>query len=124
MTQLEVELLLVADCPHEAAAIDLIRHALDDVGLLGAPFKTRTVTSQQQADELGFTGSPTILSNGIDPFAQPRLPPSLACSPLPNPGRTSGHPEPAGSPSRAPARDRPRPRIDGRRRRVCLRDPA
>jgi len=79
MTQPEVELLLVADCPHEAAAIDAIRHALDDIGLLGAPFKTRTVTSQQQADALGFTGSPTILINGIDLFAQPRLPPSLAC---------------------------------------------
>jgi hypothetical protein len=79
MTQLDVELLLAADCPHEAAAIELIRHALDDIGLLGAPFRTRTVTSQQQANALGFTGSPTILINGIDSFAQQRQTPSLAC---------------------------------------------
>jgi len=92
MTQLEVELLLVVDCPHEAAAIDAIRHALDDVGLLGAPFRTRTVTSQQQVDELGFTGSPTILINGIDPFAQPRLPPSLACRLYPTPDGPAGIP--------------------------------
>ncbi len=37
------------------------------------------VTSAEQADAVGFRGSPTILVDGADPFADPDAPTGLAC---------------------------------------------
>ncbi|GAA3803470.1 organomercurial lyase [Streptomyces chiangmaiensis] len=37
------------------------------------------VADQEQAARLGMTGSPTVLINGVDPFAVPGTPPSLSC---------------------------------------------
>ena len=37
------------------------------------------VTSVEQAEALGFRGSPTILIDGTDPFADPASPLGLAC---------------------------------------------
>lgn len=37
------------------------------------------VHSSDQAVERGFHGSPTVLFNGVDPFAEPDAPPALAC---------------------------------------------
>ncbi|MEU3552403.1 hypothetical protein [Streptomyces longwoodensis] len=37
------------------------------------------VGDQAEAERSGFTGSPTILMNGRDPFAEPGAVPSLAC---------------------------------------------
>ena len=39
-----------------------------------------------------FTGSPTILINGIDPFAQPQQTPGLACRLYPTPDGPAGVP--------------------------------
>jgi len=75
----DVELLVVADCPNEALASVLLRAALDDVGLPGARFRTTVVATQEEAERRGFTGSPTILVDGRDPFAAPGAVPALAC---------------------------------------------
>ena len=37
------------------------------------------VTTVRQADALGFRGSPAILVDGIDPFADPDAPAGLTC---------------------------------------------
>ena len=57
----------------------------------------RVITSQAEAEELGMTGSPTLLVDGADPFARPGQPPSISCrlyldehgrqSPAPSPGQ-------------------------------------
>ncbi len=39
----------------------------------------RLVESQEDAEQLGFTGSPTVLVDGVDPFAKPGAPVGLAC---------------------------------------------
>lgn len=39
----------------------------------------RLVESQEDAEQLGFTGSPTVLVDGVDPFANPGAPVGLAC---------------------------------------------
>ncbi len=39
----------------------------------------RVITSQAEAEELGMTGSPTLLVDGADPFARPGQPPSISC---------------------------------------------
>jgi len=75
----DVELLVVPDCPGEAAASALLRGALDDIGLTGVTFETTLVDTQQSAEQRGFVGSPTILINGNDPFAGPGQPAALAC---------------------------------------------
>jgi len=76
---MDVELLVVADCPNEAPAAHLLRRALDDVGLSTTRFSTVIVTGPENAERLGFTGSPTIRIDGVDPFAEPARPPGLAC---------------------------------------------
>ncbi len=39
----------------------------------------RLVESQEDAEQLGFTGSPTVLVDGVDSFAKPGAPIGLAC---------------------------------------------
>lgn len=79
MKTLGVELLVVADCAHEAEAADLSRRALDDIGLSSTRFATRIIRNLSEARQVGFVGSPTILINGADPFRLPGTQPALAC---------------------------------------------
>jgi hypothetical protein len=88
-----LEILQVPGCP----GADLLEDRL--AGLLtGCPrVIRRVVTSQAEAEELGMTGSPTLLVDGADPFARPGQPPSVSCrlyldehgrqSPAPSPGQ-------------------------------------
>ncbi|GAB3396794.1 hypothetical protein [Amycolatopsis echigonensis] len=76
---MNIELQVVPDCPNQTAAVHLLRQALDDVGLATTQFSTVMVTSPEQAEELAFTGSPTIRIDGIDPFTDLAAPPALAC---------------------------------------------
>jgi hypothetical protein len=75
----KIELLVVADCPHEAPAAQLLRRALDDVGLPTTRFTTVVVTDHEHTEQLRFTGSPTIHVDGVDPFAEPASLPGLTC---------------------------------------------
>lgn len=88
-----LEILQVPGCP----GADLLEDRL--AGLLtGRPrVIRRVVTSQAEAEQLGMTGSPTLLVDGADPFARPGQPPSISCrlyrdehgrqSPAPSPGQ-------------------------------------
>lgn len=51
------------------------------------------IDSYEKARDRGFTGSPTVLVNGVDPFADDAAPPGLACR------RYQTETGPAGSPS-------------------------
>ena len=88
----EVELLLVPDCPSSHPAQELLRSTLRAAGLAGTPIRVSVIESQHGAEQRGFVGSPTILVNGLDPFAQPELPAALACRVYPGPGGTLGLP--------------------------------
>jgi len=79
MASVDVEVLVVADCPNEGGAVALVRRALDDVGLKRVPIRTRVVVDEREAEELGFVGSPTIRVNGCDLFASPGRATGLAC---------------------------------------------
>lgn len=50
------------------------------------------VETHEQAVQLGFTGSPTILVDGIDPFAVPSSSAGLACRVYPSPDGLCGSP--------------------------------
>jgi len=68
---MDVELLVVADCPNGTRAAALLCTALRDVGLGRVEITTTVITSPEHAGRRGFTGSPTILIDGNDPFPEP-----------------------------------------------------
>lgn len=76
---MDIEILVVPDCPHSEPAADLLHQALHDVGLRGATVSTRVVAGQGEAEQRGFKGSPTFLIDGRDPFADAGRPAGLAC---------------------------------------------
>ncbi len=90
---MDVDVLVVADCPNEGSAVTLVRRALDDVGLERVPIRTRVVVNEQDADELGFVGSPTIRIDGIDPFESRGRATGLACRVYVDQGVRSGLPD-------------------------------
>jgi hypothetical protein len=75
---MNIELMVVPDCPNEAAAAELIATAVADTQVQATVMRT-IIGSQEQAQGRGFVGSPTILLNGSDPFALPEAPVALAC---------------------------------------------
>ncbi len=88
----DIELLLVPHCRHAPAAQDLLRSALAAAGLPATRIRVSVIGSQHEAAERGFVGSPTILINGIDPFAEPGRPAALACRIYAGPNRPGGLP--------------------------------
>ena len=75
---MRIELLVVPDCPNEGAALERIRAAVAGTGVKANLIRT-IISSQEQAQERGFVGSPTILLDGTDPFAMPEAPVAFAC---------------------------------------------
>ena len=69
---MDVELLVVPDCPNETAAVQLLSTALADLGLPDTGFQVTMVTSESQVAQRGFTGSPTFLIDGIYLFRPTR----------------------------------------------------
>jgi hypothetical protein len=57
------------------------------------------VATAEQAERIGFRGSPSILVDGVDPFADPNAPVGLACRIYSTPAG------PAGAPTRAQLRE-------------------
>lgn len=75
----QIELAVVADCPHQDAAAALLREALDDVGLGSESFSVRVVGSQDVADGMHFLGSPSFMVEGRDLFDDTGRPAAVAC---------------------------------------------
>jgi hypothetical protein len=87
-----VELLVVADCPHEALARAVLRDAAEQAGLANVPVAVTVIETDEQARIRGFIGSPTFLVDGVDPFAVPGAPTAVACRLYPTPDGLSGVP--------------------------------
>lgn len=75
---IEIELLVVPDCPNEAGAAALITTAVADLHVRAMVTHT-VIATHDMALQRGFVGSPTILVNGSDPFAQFDTAVGLAC---------------------------------------------
>jgi hypothetical protein len=75
---MNIKLLIFSDCPHGPAAADLIRTAVAHTRVKATVSQT-VITTEDEARARGFTGSPTILLNRSDPFAQSGAPVALSC---------------------------------------------
>ena len=73
---MRITILTVPDCPNTPVAAERITAAL-----AGRPASVDLVevTGEAEAARLGMTGSPTILLDGVDPFAAAGVVPGLSC---------------------------------------------
>ena len=76
---MKVELLYFEGCPNWREAEDRLRQALRQLGLPESALTLQGLQTPEDAERLSFRGSPTILVNGVDPFADPAAPVGLAC---------------------------------------------
>lgn len=74
---MRVEVLTVPDCPNGPAALEHLAEAL--TGRPGVRVEHRVVSTPEEAARYGMHGSPTILIDGRDPFAEPGAAASLSC---------------------------------------------
>jgi len=70
-------ILQVRDCPNVATLEDRLAEVIAGRG--DVDVERHLVASERAAQELGMTGSPTLLVDGRDPFAEPGRPASLSC---------------------------------------------
>jgi hypothetical protein len=75
---MDIDLLYVPDCPHRSLARDHVDLALARTRRR-AVVREREIHSSEEADRLGMRGSPTILIDGQDPFADSDEPAGLSC---------------------------------------------
>ena len=76
---MDVRLLYFEECPNWHLAESRLREALADWGEEAPSVPLEMVSTPEQAERAGFRGSPTILVNGRDPFADPTDPVGLSC---------------------------------------------
>lgn len=62
-----VELMVVPHCPNIVPAQAQLRAILDELGLTGMTIQTTVIRSDDEAVARGFTGSPSLRINGVDP---------------------------------------------------------
>jgi len=74
---MELTLLTVTACPNAAAFEERLVAAL--AGRPGVVVHRREVREERAATQASMYGSPTLLINGVDPFALPGQAPSLSC---------------------------------------------
>jgi hypothetical protein len=89
---MRLEIVQVPDCPNVA----LLERRLDEaLAVSSAPVERahRIVEDLETAAAVGMTGSPTLLVDGVDPFAGPGVAPSVSCRLYPGEdGRVHGAP--------------------------------
>jgi hypothetical protein len=73
---MDVQLLYFDGCPNWGLMDERLRALAEEFGF-GISY--RTVESLEEAEELGFRGSPTVLVDGGDPFASDDGSVGLAC---------------------------------------------
>lgn len=87
---MEVTLLYFDGCPHWRTAEErLQRLAIDRPDIT---IRRERVETPEQAEQVGFYGSPSIQVDGVDVFAEPGLPAGLFCRRYSTPDGWEGAP--------------------------------
>lgn len=87
-----VTLLYFDGCPNWREAEGRLREALREAGRPEQTITLTPVPTAEDAERLGFRGSPTILIDGADPFADESAPVGLACRVFRTPDGLRGAP--------------------------------
>jgi hypothetical protein len=75
---MDIRLLYFDDCPNWRIAQRRLEEALERLNDPSLVMPER-IDGAEKAEQIGFRGSPTILINGSDPFADPGAPVGLSC---------------------------------------------
>lgn len=89
---MRVELLYFDGCPNWTVAEERLHEALRSVDRDDVRVTRVRVGSAEEAEDLGFVGSPTIRVDGVDPFASGGEQVGLACRVYTTPGGLGGSP--------------------------------
>ncbi|MFN0089043.1 MAG: thioredoxin family protein [Acidimicrobiales bacterium] len=84
-----LELLYFSECPHWSLAE---RRLSEVAARFGLPVEHRLVTTEEEAERVSFRGSPTILIDGVDPFAEDGQAIGLSCRFYRTPDGLAGSP--------------------------------
>lgn len=76
---MDITLQYFDGCPSWRLADRRLREALREVGADHGHITYEKIETPEQADKAGFRGSPTILIDGRDPFADEEAPAGLSC---------------------------------------------
>jgi hypothetical protein len=76
---MQVSLIYFEGCPHWQVASSRLAHAIDYAGVGQVAVELLPITTHEGALAVGMRGSPTILIDGTDPFAEPGLPAGMSC---------------------------------------------
>ena len=87
-----VQLLYFEGCPHRAVVEQRLQSALATIGSGDHAVEHVRVESPEDAERLGFIGSPTVLVDGRDPFATGNEQPAMACRVFTTPDGLAGSP--------------------------------
>ena len=74
---MHLTVLAVPGCPNVSVLDDRLAAVLE--GRPGVSVSHEVISSEADAARWGMHGSPTLLIDGVDPFAEPGQPPSMSC---------------------------------------------
>ncbi|AWI33166.1 alkylmercury lyase [Streptomyces tirandamycinicus] len=74
---MRVEMLIVPDCPNGPVLKERLELVL--AGRTDVELAEHVVEGQAEAERRGMHGSPTLLVDGRDPFAEPDAPATVSC---------------------------------------------
>lgn len=89
---MRVELLYFDGCPNSTVAEERLHEALRSVDRDDVQVTKVRVGSPEEAEDLGFLGSPTLRVDGVDPFASGDEQVCLACRVYTTPDGLGGSP--------------------------------
>lgn len=75
---MDFQLFIIDDCPNSEPAASLLASALEAEGLSPSAFNTTVVSTDAQAQELDFHGSPSFVAGGADLFPSATAP-AVSC---------------------------------------------
>jgi len=79
MMSVDITLMYFDGCPGWQNAETNLRAALAALGLPEVEINRAPIETVEEAEQAGFIGSPTVLIDGRDPFAEPGRQPGLSC---------------------------------------------
>ena len=89
---MEITIQYSEGCPNWQLAEERVRSALAQCGRVSTNLTFERVDTPERAEAAGFRGSPTILVNGRDPFAESSPPVGLTCRLFVTPDGVAGSP--------------------------------